>query len=353
MKSINVRAEHDYQVLVGCDWRSELVLRTAPYSRALIIHSKNTEQPIVDLGDTEVFFHAIADGEDGKSLREVDALFNTLGAAGFTRSDVIVAIGGGAVTDVSGFVAATWLRGIDWIAIPTTVAGMVDAAVGGKTGINTSYGKNLVGAFHSPQVVLEDLSWLASLSDRDYAAGLAEVIKCGFIKDASILELLASHTLATIREDIHVIEDLITKSVQVKSDVVSQDFKESFEREILNYGHTFGHAIERFGKYSLRHGEAVAIGMCFIAELAHERGLISEAHLQSHREILTRVGLPTTLPSEYSLHDFDALYALMAIDKKARGSSIRFVVLTGGQHTDRLEITQSQDMRSVYEKVLP
>ena len=265
-----------------------------------------------EVGDAEPFYFAVPDSEIAKSTKTLLQLWDWLGAAGFTRSDLIVGIGGGAITDLSGFAAASWLRGIDWVAIPTTVAGMVDAAVGGKTGINSEYGKNLIGAFHSPQRVIVDLQWLETLSDRDFSAGLAEVVKCGFILDTKILDRLKGKSLAEIRADKSLTTELIERSIRVKCDVVSGDYKESFDREILNYGHTFGHAVELDSKYSLRHGECVSIGMMYVAELAYSLDLISESTLLLHRELLESLDLQTT----YSGTSWSALLANMKLDKK-------------------------------------
>ena len=185
MSSIKVTAEHNYEILIGVDWKSELSRLLAGRTRAAVIVSQDMQSRLGDLntGDTEIFTFPVPDGESGKSSATLLQVWNWLGAAGFTRNDLVVAIGGGATTDFAGFAAATWLRGIDWVAIPTTVAGMVDAAVGGKTAINSEYGKNLIGSFHSPKAVLVDFSWLETLTDRDYSAGLAEVVKAGFIAD--------------------------------------------------------------------------------------------------------------------------------------------------------------------------
>ena len=183
MKRILVSAERKYEVLIDCDWKSELVSLAKNRTRIAIIHTQQMSESVrIDAEiDAEIFYFALPDGELAKSFASISQLWNWLGAAGFTRSDLIVGVGGGAVTDVAGYSAASWLRGIDWIAVPTSLAGMVDAAVGGKTGINSDYGKNLIGAFHSPLSVLVDVKWLSTLSDRDFCAGMAEVIKCGFI----------------------------------------------------------------------------------------------------------------------------------------------------------------------------
>jgi 3-dehydroquinate synthase len=270
-----------------------------------------------------------------------------MGAAGFTRSDVVIAVGGGTITDAAGFLSATWMRGIDWIAVPTTLAGMVDASVGGKTGINSEYGKNLIGAFHSPRKVIIDPEWLRTLPARDLAAGLAEVIKTGFISDASILDLMKEFHLDRDRENLELLTQLIEKSVSVKAQVVSADFRESFEREILNYGHTLGHAIERHSKYTLRHGEAISIGLVFAAHLSSIHCSLSSDVVQQHIDLLSKMGLPT----RYDREAFAQLHALMSIDKKSRGNSLRFVGLSEVGKTQRIEGLKMEDIALVYEKI--
>ena len=232
MSAIKVSAEHTYEILIDVDWKSELNRLLAGRTRAALIVSQEMQSRLGDIkaGDTEIFTFPIPDGEGGKSSTTLLQVWNWLGAAGFTRDDVVVALGGGATTDFAGFAAASWLRGIDWIAIPTTVAGMVDAAVGGKTAINSEYGKNLIGAFHSPISVLVDFTWLETLSDRDYAAGLAEVVKAGFIADEEILKLLRGKTLPQIRADKATLKEIFTRAIAVKANVVSLDFKENFAR---------------------------------------------------------------------------------------------------------------------------
>jgi 3-dehydroquinate synthase len=301
----------------------------------------------LEAGDCEFVFCIIPDGEEGKSPDVLLKLWNWLAAAGFTRSDLVVGIGGGAITDIAGFAAATYLRGIDWIAIPTSVAGSVDAAIGGKTGANLDYGKNLVGSFHSPRTVLIDSSWFATLSDRDFAAGLAEVVKCGFIRDGQILKLLQNHNLQEVRNDKDLVLELIKRAVQVKADVVSGDFKESFDREILNYGHTFGHAVEKHAKYSQRHGECVSIGMAFMAHLQSDLGLITDEVRDLHLSLLTGLNLPVT----YSSGDWPELRALMSMDKKSRGNTLRFVTISEIGKTDRIADVAQVHLVSAYEKV--
>jgi 3-dehydroquinate synthase len=256
-------------------------------------------------------------------------------------------VGGGAVTDLSGFVASSWLRGIDWVAVPTTLAAMVDAAVGGKTGINSEYGKNLIGSFYSPISVLVDTSWLDSLSDRDFAAGLAEVIKSGFIADRKIVDLLIDKDLAAVRDDKSLTLELITRTVAVKAKVVSGDFRESFDREILNYGHTLGHAIELQSRYSLRHGECVSIGLVFAANLANQVGILSDELTILHGQILAKLSLPVTYDSKY----WPELRAAMSIDKKSRSGTLRFVAISEIGKTLRIEAPSESELLAAYERL--
>jgi 3-dehydroquinate synthase len=349
MKKIHISADREYDVIVDCNFLTELSELTKDRSRVAIIFSESMKEriPQFDSGDTEFIYLPIPDGEAGKSISTLNQAWNWLGAAGFTRSDLIVGIGGGAVTDFAGYLAASWLRGLDWVAVPTTVAGMVDAAVGGKTGINSDYGKNLIGAFHSPISVLIDATWLTTLSDRDFAAGLAEVIKSGFIADSKILDLIDGKNLSDIRNSREVTVELIERSVAVKSRVVSGDFKESFDREILNYGHTFGHAVELLSRYSLRHGECVSIGMAFIANLAEQLEIISPALRDSHLRLLAGVGLPIS----YSETEWPELHAAMKLDKKSRGNTLRFVVISEVGKTQRLEDPIESELIKAYERL--
>jgi 3-dehydroquinate synthase len=349
MSEIKVSAERDYTVELSNSWRGSLTENVQGRARVALIVSEPLASRIqgLDLGSAEVFSFAIPDGEAGKSSSTLIKIWDWLGAAGFTRSDLIVGIGGGAVTDFAGFAAASWLRGLDWIAVPTTVVGAVDAAIGGKTAINSDYGKNLIGAFHSPIKVIIDLDWFSTLTDRDFAAGLAEVVKCGFIADGKILDLMRGKSVSEIRRDLALVQELVERSVKVKSEVVSQDFKESFAREALNYGHTLGHAVELDCGYSLRHGECVAIGMAFMANLQFDLGLISRELATDHLQILEGLGLPTS----YKRESWAKLLAHMAVDKKSRGSSLRFVTISEIGKTDRLENPDPKTLYAAYEKV--
>ncbi|MEV6105469.1 3-dehydroquinate synthase [Streptomyces sp. NPDC051940] len=267
----------------------------------------------------------VPNAEEAKTAEVAAYCWKALGQSGFTRSDVIVGVGGGATTDVAGFVAATWLRGVRWIAVPTTVLGMVDAAVGGKTGINTAEGKNLVGAFHPPAGVLCDLAALASLPVNDYVSGLAEIIKAGFIADPVILDLVEEDPAAARTPDGPHTAELLERSIRVKADVVSSDLKESGLREILNYGHTLAHAIEKNERYNWRHGAAVSVGMVFAAELGRIAGRLDDATADRHRAVLESVGLPVT----YRGDQWPKLLETMKVDKKSRGDRLRFIVLDG------------------------
>jgi 3-dehydroquinate synthase len=275
--------------------------------------------------DVAVVRAAVPDGEAAKTVDVASGLWSLLGERTFTRSDVVVSLGGGAVTDLAGFVAASWLRGVPVVHIPTTLLAMVDAAVGGKTGVNTAEGKNLVGAFHPPAGVLCDLATLATLPRADLASGLAEVVKAGFLRDPVILELIESDPGAALDPSGPVLAELIERSVQFKADVVGADLRERAGREALNYGHTLGHAIEKVEHYRWRHGDAVSVGLVFAAELSRLAGRIDEGLVQRHRDLLASLGLPTG----YRGGRWPALREAMRIDKKARGDVLRFVVLDG------------------------
>ena len=349
MSNISVTADRKYEVVIDVNWQQAIKPLLANRGQVAIIVSEAMRDRIVGLPETDAQIHifTVPDSEAGKSFATYQKVLDWLGAAGFTRNDLVIAVGGGAVTDLSGFVASSWLRGIDWVAVPTTLAAMVDAAVGGKTGINSEYGKNLIGSFHSPISVLVDLTWLETLSDRDFAAGLAEVLKSGFIVDGVIVDLLKGKSVTEIRSDRALTLELISRTVAVKAKVVSGDFKESFDREILNYGHTLGHAIELHCKYSLRHGECVSIGLAFAANLANQTGILSDEITQLHLSILENLGLPTT----YESHHWPELRANMAIDKKSRSGTLRFVAISEIGKTLRIEAPSESDLLAAYERL--
>lgn len=321
-----------YEVLVGRQLLGELpgligdgVKRIAVlHPEALAATGDALREDLASQG-YEAIAIQLPNAEESKTVEVAAYCWKALGQSGFTRSDVIVGVGGGATTDLAGFVAATWLRGVRWIAIPTTVLGMVDAAVGGKTGINTAEGKNLVGAFHPPAGVLCDLAALDTLPVHDYVSGLAEVIKAGFIADPVILDLIEADPEAAKRPDGAHTAELIERAIRVKAEVVSADLKESGLREILNYGHTLAHAIEKNERYNWRHGAAVSVGMVFAAELGRIAGRLDDATADRHRAVLASVGLPLT----YRGDQWPKLLETMKVDKKSRGDRLRFIVLDG------------------------
>ena len=270
----------------------------------------------------EALLAEVPAAEAAKRVEVAAFCWDIMGQADFQRNDAVIGLGGGSTTDLSGFVAATWLRGVRSILIPTTLLGMVDAAVGGKTGINTQEGKNLVGVFHMPHQVFIDLDTLHSLPRNELLAGMAEVAKYGFIEDPWILEAIESGDAATDVSS-ETFREIIERSVAIKERITLADFKETGEREFLNYGHTLGHAIEHAERYNWRHGAAISIGMVFAAELGLLSGRPSEADVERHRSVLGGLGLPLG----YRADRWEALYATMQRDKKSRSGSLRFVVL--------------------------
>lgn len=340
-----------YDVVVGNGARDRVVdLLPHVVRRVLVVHGEPLAplaEPVVRslrLAGLEVHVAAVPDAEAAKTVMVAQELWGTMGRAEFTRSDAVVSVGGGSVTDLAGWAAAAWLRGVAVVHVPTTVLAMVDAAVGGKTGVNTDEGKNLVGAFHEPAGVVCDLDVLETLPEADMAAGLAEVVKGGFIADPRILEVVEADLNGVQDPGSASLREIIERKIAVKAAVVAADLRESHLREILNYGHTLGHAIEHHEHYRMRHGEAVAIGMVFAAELAHRTATIDERLLERHRHVLGLLGLPT----EYRGATFDELRTAMRRDKKTRGSTLRFVVLDGLAAPIRLEDPDEGLLRDAY-----
>ncbi len=317
------------------------VLVVAQPGRAAVVDQVTD---LVSAGGAHPHLASVPDAEAAKNVTVLASLWQQMGQADFTRDDLVVAIGGGAVTDLAGFAAATWLRGIDVMHLPTSLLGVVDAAVGGKTAINTGEGKNLVGAFYPPRAVLCDPQWLHTMSGPDYVSGLAEVIKCGLIRDPQILELIEDDPDGATAPAGPQTMELIARAVQVKADVVGADLREVSVREILNFGHTLAHGIELIEDYQWRHGDAVAVGMVFAAELGALVGRTPPALVQRIRAVLTSVGLPTAYPGGR----WPELRAAMARDKKSRGATLRFVVLDDIAKPGRLEGPSEADLLSVY-----
>ena len=351
--TIEVNVDPRYPVIIGSGVLDRLGDLLGARHKVVIVH-----QPVLtevaevirkDLSAKGIDAHRIElpDAEAGKDLPVVGYIWEVLGRIGLGRKDAVVSLGGGAATDVAGFAAATWLRGVDIVHVPTTLLAMVDAAVGGKTGINTDAGKNLVGAFHQPAAVVVDLDLLKTLPRNELVAGMAEIVKAGFIADPVILDLIEADPEAALDPEGAVLPDLIRRSIQVKADVVAADEKESSLREILNYGHTLAHAIERRERYRWRHGAAVSVGLVFAAELARLAGRLDDVSVRRHRDVLTALGLPVT-------YDADALPDLlkyMAGDKKTRSGTLRFVVLDGLAKPGRLEGPDPALLAAAYAEV--
>jgi 3-dehydroquinate synthase len=355
---VHVAGDAPYDVVIGHHLLGELPqLLGDRVRRVLVIHAAalatSAEAIRADLlahGYTALLAE-VPDAEAAKTAQVAAFCWQVLGQADFTRSDAIVSLGGGATTDLAGFVASTWLRGVRVVHVPTTLLGMVDAAIGGKTAINTAEGKNLVGTFYPPAGVLCDLASLETMPRYDYVAGLGEVIKTGFIADPRILEIVESNP-SLVADPLRAagspeLLELVERSVAVKARVVAEDLHDVGAREILNYGHTFGHAIEQVERYSWRHGAAVSVGMVFAAELARLAGRLSDADVDRHRAALTSVGLPVT----YRGDRWEQLLAAMRRDKKTRGDLLRFVVLEGIGRPTRLEGPDPALLAAAYAEV--
>jgi 3-dehydroquinate synthase len=347
---IRVATERPYDVVVGRGLRGELVEAVRGSSMIAIVHPPTLAGAAEKLRDelvaegVDAHRIEIPDAEDGKALAVAGFCWEVLGRIGLDRQGTVVALGGGAVTDLGGFVAGTWLRGVRVINVPTTLLGMVDAAIGGKTGINTTAGKNLVGVFHEPAAVLVDLDTLGTLPHDELVSGMAEVIKGGFIADPRILELIEADPAAALDPHGDVLAELVQRKIQVKAGVVAADLKESSLREILNYGHTLAHAIERREQFRWRHGAAVSVGLVFAAELAGKAGRLDEETVRRHRTVLGSVGLPTT----YAPGVLPELVDGMLSDKKTRSGVLRFVVLDGLAKPGRLEGPDPELLAAAY-----
>ena len=351
---IQVGGERPYDVVIGDGLLGELPsLLGSAVQTVAVIHPRalraTGEAVRDDLAAVGLAAHAVEvpDAEEAKTAEVASFCWSVLGRIGLTRSDAVVGVGGGATTDLAGFVAATWLRGVRTVLVPTTLLGMVDAAIGGKTGINTAEGKNLVGAFHPPAGVVCDLEALRTLPANEFVAGLAEVVKCGFIADPEILQIVERNPESAVAPDGPDLRELVERSVRVKADVVSRDLREAGPREVLNYGHTLGHALERVEHYRWRHGAAISIGMVFAAELGRLAGRLDDATADRHRSVLSSLGLPTT----YAADAWPRLLEAMKVDKKSRGSRLRFVVLNGLAKPSILEAPDPQLLAAAYSEV--
>lgn len=347
---VEVRSAEPYPVVIGRGLLPEILEACSSARNLAIFHqpplTETAEALREQLAEAGVNAHRveIPDAEDGKDLAVAGYCWDVLGKIGLTRKDTVVSLGGGAATDLAGFVAATWMRGVRVVHIPTTLLAMVDAAVGGKTGINTDAGKNLVGSFHEPAAVFVDSATLESVPRNELISGMAEVVKCGFIADPKILDLIEADPEAALDPTGDTIVELMRRSIQVKADVVGQDLKEQGLRENLNYGHTLAHAVERREQYRRRHGAAVSVGMCFVAELARLAGRLDDETADRHTTILKSLGLPTG----YDEDAFPRLLELMSGDKKNHSGFLRLVVLDGLGRPARMEAPDPSLMMAAY-----
>ena len=314
--------------LIGRGLLDEIPKSLDDVSKILIIHPQPLAATAELLRETlrtegfEAFLAEVPQSEEAKRVEVAAFCWGIMGQADFHRNDAVIGLGGGTTTDLAGFVGGTWLRGVRTYLIPTTLLGMVDAAIGGKTGVNTQEGKNLVGVFHLPTKVFIDLDTLETLPRNDLIAGMSELVKYGFISDPEILDIVLSDDAATDTTS-EVFEDLVRRSVSIKERVTTEDFRESGQREFLNYGHTLGHAIEHAERYKWRHGAAISIGMTFAAELSMLSGKLSVSDVEKHRSVFSKLGLPTN----YRADKWPQLLEVMQRDKKARSGALRFVVL--------------------------
>ena len=337
MKTLRVElGDNSYPIFVGTgllDRVGELLTPHTKSNKVLIVSDADVKvlyMPIVqqslETAGFDVCTVEVPTGEESKSLRQLSDILDALVAHHLDRGSTVIALGGGVMGDLAGFAAAVYMRGIPYVQIPTTILAQVDASVGGKTAINHPKGKNLIGAFHQPKLVLIDVGTLETLPQRDIRAGLIEVIKMGVIRDKPLFEMVEENLDAILNLDSTVLSEMIACACINKAEIVAKDEKESGLRMVLNYGHTFGHALEALTHYNrYRHGEAVAIGMNCAAQLAANLGMLSETDFQRQRTLLERANLPIAFPSDIAP---EALCDAMYLDKKTLGGKLRLILPT-------------------------
>ncbi len=331
---INLKKEIDLSYKVTIDalpklsFDTKVAIVTNPTVSAL-----HLDYLVSNISAKELHIITVADGEEYKNWQSIEMILDGMFEARFNRNSLLIAFGGGVIGDMTGFAASIYQRGIDFIQIPTTLLAQVDASVGGKTGFNNKYGKNLVGAFHQPKAVYADAYFLHTLPKREFAAGVAEVIKMAVCFDADFFRWLESADLSDGQQ----LSEAVAKSVQTKARVVSQDEKEKGLRAALNYGHTFGHVIENETNYTgFLHGEAVAIGMVMANDTAVELGWMSEEEAGRVKALLVKYGLPVS----YAIKDVERFYETFYLDKKSADSAITFIIpksLGGVEITDAID----------------
>ncbi len=359
MRTVRVElGTRSYEIVIGPGARREV-------GRAVDIKGREARQVALVSDETVFRLHGsalldvlgastpvvgIRPGENSKTLDTVERVCERLAELHIERSGALVAFGGGVVGDLTGFVAATWLRGIDFIQVPTTLLAAVDASVGGKTGVNLRAGKNLVGAFHQPRAVIVDTDFLRTLPPREFAAGLAECVKHGCIRDPDMLEMIESDAAAILARDGDALTELVARNCAIKADVVSRDEREADLRAILNFGHTVGHAIESLLGYELLHGECVGLGIRVENELAVARGWLSRADADRIAALLARAGLPGRLPRPLAAED---VWSACQVDKKVRGGAVNFVLLRAFGAPERVADVAPEELAAALRVVQP
>lgn len=355
MKTLYVElGERRYPIFIGSNLNPQELLEPYIHGKQVMIVSNDTVAPLYldrykaaleNLGKT-VATCILPDGEKYKNIEHLNLIFDALLEVGFNRDCTVLALGGGVIGDMAGFASACFQRGVYFIQVPTTLLSQVDSSVGGKTGINHPLGKNMIGAFQQPQVVLADMSQLSTLPDRELSAGLAEVIKYALLGDEEFLVWLEANMKGLIVRDEQLLAEAVYRSCAHKARIVANDEKEQGERALLNLGHTFGHAIESYLGYGeWLHGEAVATGMVMAADLSHRMGWISLEDLERTKKIISRAQLPIVCP-KIPLDDF---LAYMAHDKKVLNGQLRLVLL---QQLGKAVITRDFDVELMQQAIL-
>jgi len=355
MKTLYVElGERRYPIFIGSNLNPQELLEPYIHGKQVMVVSNETVAPLYldrykaaleNLGKT-VATCILPDGEKYKNIEHLNLIFDALLEAGFNRDCTVLALGGGVIGDMAGFASACFQRGVYFIQVPTTLLSQVDSSVGGKTGINHPLGKNMIGAFQQPQVVLADMSQLSTLPDRELSAGLAEVIKYALLGDEDFLVWLEANMEGLIARDEQLLAEAVYRSCAHKARIVANDEKEQGERALLNLGHTFGHAIESYLGYGeWLHGEAVATGMVMAADLSHRMGWISLEDLERTKKIISRAQLPIVCP-KIPLDDF---LAYMAHDKKVLNGQLRLVLL---QQLGKAVITRGFDVELMQQAIL-
>ena len=357
LETINVLlGNRSYPIFIGADildlLGQKLVDLNFPNRVAVITNSivgqlygERVRQSLKDV-DIDCLEIILPDGEEHKTLQTLEQIYNQLIRNNFDRSTGLIALGGGVIGDMVGFAAATFLRGVPFVQVPTTLLAQVDSSVGGKTAVNHPLGKNLIGAFYQPEMVLIDVATLMSLNAREVAAGLAEVVKYGVIKDCSFFEWLESNCSALQNCQTEALIEAVKRSCQIKADIVEVDEKEGSIRAFLNYGHTFGHAVEALSGYGKwKHGEAVAIGMVVAAQIAKQQNLCSQEDVSRITALLKSLDLPVE-PTQYSLEDY---VAAMQRDKKVKHGTLTLVL---NQGIGSVKLTQVPDISAAFSEIL-